>query len=244
MPLPLADASFAAQIPLAFAFGLLSVLTPCVLPLVPGYLSTVSAVEADRLGEPGVARRVLLGSLPFMLGFTVVFVALGAGAAGIGSVLSPARRAEIAGLILVVFGLAFMGLLPMPKQLVAPGLVASARRRGSFALGAAFSVCAAPCIGPILGSALALASRRSTVAQGSLLLLVYSAGLGVAFVLAAVAFTRAMGTFRWLRDRYVVMQLGSGVLLVGLGLLLFFHRDWWLRIAFNRVLDWLHLPQI
>jgi cytochrome c-type biogenesis protein len=242
--MPLGDTSFAAQLPLAFVFGLLSILTPCVLPLVPGYLSTVSAVEADRLGQPGMARRVLVGSVPFMLGFTVVFVALGAGAAGIGHLLSPARRSEVAGLILVVFGLAFMGLLPMPERLIAPGLVTSARRRGSFALGAAFSVCAAPCIGPILGSALALASKRSTVAQGSLLLLVYSAGLGAAFVLAAIAFSRAMATFRWLRDRYWTLQAASGALLVGLGLLLFFHRDWWLRVAANRVLDALHLPQI
>src|SRR5262245_12288433 len=120
----LADTSFAVQIPLAFVFGLLSVLTPCVLPLVPGYLSTVSAVEANRLGERGVSRRVLLASVPFMLGFTVVFVALGAGAVGIGHVLAPSRRSEVAGLVLVVFGLAFMGLLPMPERLLAPGLVA------------------------------------------------------------------------------------------------------------------------
>jgi cytochrome c-type biogenesis protein len=227
----------AGQALLAFVFGLISIVTPCVLPLVPGYLSAVSAVEASRLGERGVARRVALSSIPFILGFTVVFVGLGAGASAISSVLAPARRSEIAGVILVVFGLSFTGLLPVPERLVAPGIVGSARRRGSFFLGAAFSLCAAPCIGPILASALALAGQRGTVAQGSLLLLVYSAGLALAFLLVAIGFTRAMGAFRWLRDRYVYVQTVSGSLLVGLGLLFFFHRDWWLRVLLNRVLD-------
>ena len=229
----------------AFLAGLVSFLSPCVLPLVPGYLSAVSAVDATELGTTGVARRVALASLPFIAGFTAVFVALGAGAAAIGGVLDPSRRAEVAGLILVVFGLAFMGLLPYPERLIAPGLVVGAGRRGSSVLlGAAFSLCAAPCIGPILGSALALASRTSTVAQGSLLLLVYSAGLAVAFLLVAVAFARAMGTFRWLRDRYRYIQATSGVILVALGFLFFFHRDWWLRVILNRALEAIGLGNV
>jgi cytochrome c-type biogenesis protein len=227
----------AAQALAAFVFGLISIVTPCVLPLVPGYLSAVSAVEASRLGEPGIARRVALSSIPFILGFTVVFVGLGAGAAAIAGVLSPARRSELAGVILVVFGLSFVGLLPVPERLIAPGIVGSARRRGSFFLGAAFSLCAAPCIGPILASALALASQRGTVAQGSLLLLVYSGGLALAFLAVAIGFTRAMGAFRWLRDRYLYVQMVSGSLLVALGLLFFFHRDWWLRVLLNRILE-------
>jgi cytochrome c-type biogenesis protein len=221
----------------AFLAGLISIVTPCVLPLVPGYLSAVSAVEPHRLGEPGIARRVLVSSVPFFVGFTVVFVALGAGAAALGGVLPPDRRTEVAGLIMVVFGLAFLGLLPIPERLFAPGLVDSARRRGTVFLGAAFAVCAAPCVGPILGSALALASRSSTVVQGSLLLVVYSLGLSFGFLLAGIGFVRAMGAFRWLRDRYVYVQWVSGVLLVALGLMLFFHRDWWLRVMVNRFLD-------
>src|SRR5204862_2416325 len=117
----------ATRVPIAFLAGLVSVITPCVLPLVPGYLSAVSAVEARRLGERGVTRRVVLSSLPFILGFSVVFVALGAGSAAISGVLSPSRRSEIAGLILVVFGLGFMGLLSMTARLLAPRLVARAR---------------------------------------------------------------------------------------------------------------------
>jgi len=213
------------------------VITPCVLPLVPGYLSAVSAIEADRLGRPGAARHVALASLPFIGGFTVVFVVLGAGAAAIGGVLPGDRQTELAGLILVVLGLTFVGLLPWPERVLAPGLLTGARRRGSSALlGAAFAVCAAPCIGSVLASILVLAGDTSSVIRGAVLLAAYSAGLGLAFLLAAVAFTQAMGAFRWLRDYYVVLRVSGGLTLVALGLLLFFHYDWWLRVFLNRVL--------
>jgi cytochrome c-type biogenesis protein len=225
------------KIPVAFLAGFVSVITPCVLPLVPGYLSAVSAVEADRLGSPGAARRVALASLPFIAGFTVVFVLLGAAAAAIGSVLPSARQAELAGLVLVALGLTFIGLLPWPDRLLAPGLLTGARRRGSSALlGGAFAICAAPCIGTVLASILVLASTGE-VLRGAVLLAAYSAGLGFAFLLAAVAFAQAMGAFRWLRDHYVVIRVAGGLMLVVLGLLLFFHRDWWLRVFLNRLLE-------
>ncbi len=234
-----------AQVPIAFFAGLLSIVTPCVLPLVPGYLSAVSAVEADRLGQPGVARRVALSSVPFILGFTLVFVALGAGAAAIGGVLNPERQAELAGILLVVLGLTFLGLLPWPESTVAPGLLTRAREQGSgVLLGAAFAVCAGVCIGPVLASILVLASDASSVLRGSLLLAAYAAGLASAFLLAGIAFARAMGAFRWLRDRFFFIRGAGGVLLVSLGLLLFFHRDWWLRVAANRVLEALGLGEI
>jgi cytochrome c-type biogenesis protein len=221
------------------------VITPCVLPLVPGYLSAMSAVEANRLGQPGAARRVVLSSLPFIGGFTVVFVVLGAGAAAVGGILDSDRQAELAGLVLVVLGLTFIGLLPWPERVVAPGLLSGARRRGSSTLlGAAFAVCAAPCIGTVLASILVIASDTGTVLRGAVLLAAYSAGLGLAFLLAGVAFTQAMGTFRWLRDHYVVIRVVGGLMLVALGLLLFFHRDWWLRVFLNRLLDDLGLGDI
>ncbi|MBA2568008.1 MAG: cytochrome c biogenesis protein CcdA [Actinobacteria bacterium] len=233
------------RIPIAFLAGFASIVTPCVLPLVPGYLSAVSAVEAGRLGKPGTARRVAFGSLPFIAGFTVVFVVLGAGAAAIGGVLSSDRQAELAGLILVVLGLTFIGLLPWPERLVAPGLVSGARSRGSsLLLGAAFAVCAAPCIGTVLASILVLASDTGTVLRGSALLAAYSLGLGVAFLLAGVAFARAMGAFRWLRDHYTAIRVTGGLMLVALGLLLFFHRDWWLRILVARFLDAIGLGDV
>jgi cytochrome c-type biogenesis protein len=132
----------------------------------------------------------------------------------------------------------FMGLLPWPERMVAPGLLTGARRQGSsMLLGGAFAVCAAPCIGTVLAGILVLAADSRTVVRGSLLLVAYSAGLGSAFLLAGVAFARAMTVFRWVRDHYLLIQRVSGAILVVLGLLLFFHRDWWLRVALNRVLD-------
>ena len=190
-----------------------------------------------RLGERGTARRVVVSSIPFILGFTVVFVILGAAAAAIGSVVSANVRTEIAGFILVVLGLAFMGLLPVPERVLAPGLLTGARRRGSGALlGGAFAVCAAPCIGSVLGAVLVLASTSGTVLKGTVLLAAYALGLGVAFLVAGLAFARAMGAFRWLRDRYMLIQFASGIVLVVLGLLLFLDREWWLQVAVNRAL--------
>jgi cytochrome c-type biogenesis protein len=235
----------AERIPIAFLAGLVSVLTPCVLPLVPGYLTAISSVEAERLGEKGVARRIAIASIPFMLGFTVVFVALGAGSAAIATVLDINGRNAIAGFILVVLGLVFIGLLPWPERVMGSGLIGHARRRESSALlGAAFAVCAAPCIGPVLASVLVLASSSSTVLRGSVLLFAYSLGIGVAFLLAGIAFARAMGAFRWVRDHYVVIRVISGVTLITLGLLLFFGKDWWLHVMLNRALDAVGLGQV
>jgi cytochrome c-type biogenesis protein len=225
------------QIPVAFAAGLLSFLAPCVLPLVPGYLSAVSAVEPARLGDRSASRHVVTSSIPFVLGFTAVFVALGTGVAAAGGLLSAKSQQEIAGFVVVVFGLAFMGLLPWPERLVAPGLMSGARRtRSNVLLGGAFGVCAAPCIGPVLASILALAGSTSTILQGSVLLLAYSAGLAIPFLLAGIAFARAMNAFRWLRDHYRAIRFASGAILVAIGLLLFFDRFWWLRVGANHLL--------
>ena len=235
----------AERIPVAFLAGFVSVLAPCVLPLVPGYLAAVSNVEAGRLGEPGVARRVVTSSLPFVFGFTVVFVALGAGAAAIGGVVAPSTQTEIAGFVLVVIGLSFLGLVPWPERVLAPGLLTGAQRRGStLLLGGAFAICAAPCIGSVLAAVLVLASDARTVIRGSLLLAAYSIGLAAAFLLAGIAFARAMAAFRWLRDHYQVIQFAGGATLVALGLLLFFHRDWWLRVLLNRALQHVGLDSV
>jgi cytochrome c-type biogenesis protein len=181
---------------------------------------------------------VIVTSIPFILGFTVVFVVLGAGAAAIGGSVAVQTQAEIAGFVLVVLGLGFVGLLPVPERIVAPGLLTGARRRGSgVLLGGAFAVCAAPCIGTVLAAVLVLASDTGTVLRGAALLAAYALGLGGAFLIAGVAFARAMGAFRWVRDRYAVIQVVSGLTLVALGLLLFFHRDWWLHVALNRALE-------
>jgi cytochrome c-type biogenesis protein len=225
----------AEKLPVAFLAGLLSVVTPCVLPLVPGYLSAVSAVEVDRLSEPGVGRRNVMASLPFIAGFTIVFVALGAGAAAVATTVPKATQTQIAGFVLIVIGFAFVGLLPMPQGTIAPGLLARARRGGSVLLGGAFAVCAAPCIGTVLASILVLAGSSGDVTRGVILLFAYSLGLGAAFVLAGIAFAHAMRAFRWVRQHYELLKVASGVTLIVLGLLLFFNRDWWLRVALDEL---------
>jgi len=233
------------KLPVAFLAGLVSVVTPCVLPLVPGYLSALSAVEVDRLGERGATRRVLTASVPFILGFTAVFVALGAGAAAIGSTVDKQTQEKIAGFVLIVIGLAFLRLLPWPERTLAPSLLVGARRRGSSALlGGAFAVCAAPCIGTVLASILVLASSTGTIAKGIVLLAAYSLGLGAAFLLAGVAFAHAMSAFRWVRDHYQLVSAASGALLVALGLLLFFNRSWWLNSVLDELLTKIGLGSI
>lgn len=228
------------ELPVALLAGFLSFLAPCVLPLVPGYLSAVSAVEADRLGDRGSARRVVVASIPFVIGFTAVFVLLGVGAQLLGDSLLRDQflLEQVAGFVLVVFGLAFMGLLPWPERLFGAGLLQEARSRGSrLALGGAFAICAAPCIGPVLAAILVLAGSSDTALQGAILLGVYSLGMAIPFVLAGAVFTRAMGAFRWLRDHYTVIQFVSGAIMVALGLLLFFGRFYVLRIYLNRLLE-------
>jgi cytochrome c-type biogenesis protein len=226
-----------AKIPLAFVAGLLSFITPCVLPLVPGYLSAVSGAQ------PGVGgRRVVIASLPFVAGFSIVFVGLGTAIAAAGGYLGGDRRLvpQIAGIVIVVLGFAFMGLLPLPylERLAAPGLIDRARGRDSrFLLGGAFAVCAAPCVGVMLASILALASDSSTVWKGAVLLAIYSFGLALPFLLVGIGFDRVLAASRWLRDHYASVRVASGAILVVIGLLLFFDRFWWLNSGVSRVRD-------
>jgi cytochrome c-type biogenesis protein len=204
-------------------------------------------VNADELGRPGVARRVVVSSIPFVLGFTAIFVSLGVGASRLGGSLfrDQLRLEQISGFGLVVFGLAFMGLLPWPERLVGAGLVRGARSRGSrLLLGGAFAVCAAPCIGPVLAAILVLAGSSDTALEGAALLAVYSLGLAIPFVLVGAAFTRMMGAFRWLRDHYRAIQFAGGLVMVVLGLLLFFGRFYVLRIYVNRVLEWFGIEPV
>ena len=228
----------AGQFLLTFFAGFASIAFPCVLPLVPGYLSTVSAVEAQRLGEPGTARRVTVSSLPFIVGFTIVFVALGALSTVIADAVDRRTQQAIAGFVLVVAGLALAGLLPWTERTVAPGLLMGAQRTHSrVLLGGAFAVCAAPCVGPFLAGALALAGSSSTVVRGSALLAVYSVGLGLAFLAVGIFFARGMAAFRWLRDHFRVISVAGGAVLVALGLLLFFDRFYWVQIYTHRALE-------
>jgi cytochrome c-type biogenesis protein len=216
------------RIPVAFLAGFASFVAPCVLPLVPGYLATIGARESPR--------RTLVTSLPFVAGFTIVFVLLGVAISALAGVVDQRVFEEIAGFVLVVFGLAFAHLLPLPERPIAPGLLGAARNRGSrVLLGAAFATCAAPCVSPILASTLVLAANTSTLAEAAVLLFAYSLGLAIPFVVTGVLFGPAMGSFRWLRDRYRYFEYAGAAVLVALGLLLFFDKVWWLRTGAQHV---------
>jgi cytochrome c-type biogenesis protein len=210
----------------AFAVGFISFVSPCVLPLVPGYLSAVSGVSlADIQAGDRRVQRVLVPAIVFCLAFTVVFVALGMTATGLGTTLRDSRGTldRIAGVVIVALGVFFL-LTPFVDRLNREwrpeALMARAGSGGPLVAGAAFAFAWTPCVGPTLGSILTAASVQDTVTQGAILLLFYSAGLAVPFLLTAVAFTRMTAAFRWLRDRYVIITALSGLILIGMGVLL------------------------
>jgi cytochrome c-type biogenesis protein len=211
----------------AFAVGVVSFISPCVLPLVPGYLSAVSGVSVAELrsGDRRLSR-VLLPAIVFCLSFTVVFVALGMTATGLGSALQDSRGTldKVAGAVIVALGVFFL-LTPfvpkLNKEWRPDALIARAGSGGPLVAGAAFAVAWTPCVGPPLRSIQTAASTQDTVGKGGVLLAFYSAGLAVPFLLTAVAFGRATTAFRWLRDRYLIVTAVAGCVLVAMGVMLF-----------------------
>jgi cytochrome c-type biogenesis protein len=205
----------------AFAAGLVSFATPCVLPLVPAYMSAIGASATD----PG---RALRAAAPFVIGFSAVFVTLGV-AVGLAGSLVTSHRIELVhlgGIVIVAMGFVMMGLIRVPflERSLAPG-VAPARASGSsLLLGGAFGLCWTPCVGPVLGSILALAATEATAARGAGLLAAYAAGLAVPFLAVALGLGQAMSAGRFLRDRYMTVRIVSGVILVAAGLLVFFDK--------------------
>jgi cytochrome c-type biogenesis protein len=210
----------------AFAVGFVSFVSPCVLPLVPGYLSAVSGVSLAEIqhGERRVSR-VLLPAIVFCLSFTVVFVALGMTATGLGSALRDERGTldTVAGAVIIALGVLFVVTPFVPRlnrEWRPDALMSRAGSGGPLIAGAAFAFAWTPCVGPTLGTILTAASVQDTVSEGAVLLLFYSAGLAVPFLLTAVAFTRATAAFRWLRDRYLAITAVSGAVLIAMGVLL------------------------
>lgn len=206
----------------AFAAGFLSFTSPCVLPLVPGYLSYVSGVGVDELGAQ--PRRVTVTTAWFVAGFAAMFVAFGAGAAWFGTALIENRRVlEIAAGIFIVFaGLVFAGAR-LPLKLLREVRLPWPRSGGPLApslAGVAFAVGWTPCVGPTLAAILALSAGGASPEQGAALLAVYALGLGVPFLLFGLAFTRAIGLTRVLRRHWRAVNVVSGLLLVGFGVLL------------------------
>ena len=220
----------------AFAAGLVSFATPCVLPLVPAYLAAVGGASVDDLRARRGVGPTLRGVAPFVLGFGAVFVVFGALVGAAGSALDDWRHevTQASGIVVVAMGLVIAGALPLPSL---PGLSGGERRpHSALLLGGAFALSWTPCVGPVLAAVLALASTRGGAAQAALLLGAYAAGLAVPLIASAVAFDRALGAASFLRDRYTLIRVVSGIVLVALGLLVFFDRTWWLSVAVNRVL--------
>ena len=227
----------------AFAVGFVSFISPCVLPLVPGYLSAVSGVSLTEISDGDRRmRRILLPALVFCAAFTVVFVALGMTATSLGSVLRDGRGTldKVAGAVIIALGVFFL-LTPFVDRLNREwrpeALISRAGSGGPLVAGAAFAFAWTPCIGPTLGSILTAASVSDTVAEGGILLLFYSLGLAVPFLLTAVAFTRATTAFRWLRDRYLIVTAVSGLVLIAMGILLFTGELTQLNIEAQQALD-------
>jgi cytochrome c-type biogenesis protein len=210
----------------AFAVGFISFISPCVLPLVPGYLSTISGVSFADIQEGRGRMRVLGPALLFCLAFTVMFVALGMGATGLGQTLNEHRAVlrQISGIVLIVMGVFFIGTLFLPlfnREWRPEQLMRRAHTGGPLIAGVAFAVAWLPCTGPTLGAILTAASNQQTVGKGGVLLAFYALGLAVPFILSALAFTTFSGIFKFFRDHYRAITVVSGVVLIVMGVLLY-----------------------
>ncbi len=233
------DGSLLLAVPVAAVAGLVSFLSPCVLPLVPGYLSFVTGLSGEQLAEaqraapaagdtlvrtaaPVRRSRVLAGSVLFVLGFSAVFVTSGALFGSLGSVLAGHQDVVdvVLGLLTILLGLAFLGLVPGLQREVRFHRLPSPGLAGAPLLGVLFGVGWTPCLGPTLAAVQTLAYREASAGRGALLTAAYCAGLGIPFVLTGLAFSRALGAFAVVKRHYaVVMRVGGGLLVV-VGLLL------------------------
>jgi cytochrome c-type biogenesis protein len=234
----------------AFAAGFVSFISPCVLPLVPGYLSAVSGVSIVDMEEGDrKTAAILLPAIVFCLAFAAVFVALGMAATGLGQTLRENIRTleRVAGGLIVVMGVFFV-LTPFVTRLNQEwhpsALMARAGAGGPLVAGAAFAVGWTPCIGPTLTAILAAAATKDSVGEGGVLLAIYSAGLAVPFLVSAVAFHRATRVFRWLRDHYTVITVVSGLTLIAMGVLIFSGELARLNIEAQQFLEKLGLDEL
>ena len=240
----------------AFGAGILSFISPCVLPLIPGYLSYISGLSLDEMrGTPGsggaavavaappaARRQVVLASLAFILGFSLVFIALGASASFVGQFLMSRLTllGRVAGAIVIIFGLHTMGVLRI-EWLYQEKRVQTTKRPvgfvGAVLVGSAFAFGWTPCLGPILAGILAVAATQDTVGHGIRLLAAYSIGLGVPFLATALAINRFFAAFAKIRRHYHAIEVVSGGLLVAIGLLIFTNK-------FTVIAQWLtpYLP--
>jgi cytochrome c-type biogenesis protein len=223
----------------AFVAGLFSFLSPCVLPLVPGYLSMISGAGLEELKAPqaNLMRRVMVNSIVFIFGFSIVFVALGLAATEVGQVLGIYKHtlARMAGVIIILFGLHLTGIFKI-KALYTDARLhnvkGSSTPFGAFVIGFAFAFGWTPCLGPILSGILAVAAEQSTLVKGALLLAVYSLGLAMPFLLTALLMERFLKFYSRFRSHMHALEVACGGLLIALGILLVLGR-------FTLISNWL-----
>jgi cytochrome c-type biogenesis protein len=224
--LPLAAAQADTTVVAAFAVGFVSFVSPCVLPLVPGYLSAVSGVSVTDLRDGRHRMSHVLGpAVVFCLSFTLMFVALGLTATSLGSTLRDSKQTldKAAGILIIAMGVFFLltPFVPVLNREWRPDtLIRRAGTGGPIIAGLAFAIAWTPCVGPTLASILAAASTSDSVGHGGVLLAFYSLGLAVPFLLTAVAFDRATTAFRWIRDHYLLVTAASGIVLIIMGTLI------------------------
>ena len=211
----------------AFVGGIFSFISPCVLPLIPVYISYISGISLEELQEKGKLAPVIINSFIFVLGFTVVFIFYGASATFIGQFLAKYKGvlAKIGGIIIILFGIHLTGIfrfkfLDYEKKL-------NVRSKplgyiGSFVMGFAFAFGWTPCIGPILAAILVLAAQKETLFQGILLLFVYSMGLGIPLILSGIFINYFFKAFSKIRRHFRKIEIVAGILLIILGILVFF----------------------
>lgn len=233
-------------VPIAFAAGIVAFLSPCVLPLAPGYVSYITGLTGAELAQPqGRRTQVLLGSLLFVLGFSVVFVSYGVLFGGAGAFLLEYADVinRVLGVLVIIMGLAFMGVIPGLQREWRMHRAPRWGVAGAPLLGLLFAIGWTPCIGPTLTAVQSLAFSEASALRGAILSFVYCLGLGLPFVLLALAFSRLAGALGWVRRHYVwVMRIGGGMLVV-VGILLvtglWSDLTIWLRVsspAFETVL--------
>ena len=213
----------------SFAFGVISFFSPCILPLIPVYLSCITGISAENLRKNAGSCRTVISALFFVFGFTLTFTLMGASASWIGKIIFARQEAvRIAGGILVIlFGLHLAGILKIKtlyrqKTLNLPGKFSG--HPGAFIMGLVFAFGWTPCVGPVLASILTMASMEETVARGMALLFFYGIGIGVPFVITALILERALIFFGIVKKHYAAVQLTAGLLLVAMGILLLLDR--------------------
>ena len=208
----------------AVVAGIVSFLSPCVLPLVPGYLSAVTGVSPSELESAGW-RSVLAPSLIFIASFSAIFIILGLTATGLGQALSDNRSTleDISGVLIIVLGVLFVAAAFLPqlaREWHVDALLERAGKGGPIVAGAAFGIAWTPCIGPTLGAILTAAAASSSAAHGALLLVAYSAGLGIPFLATALAFSRLTTAFAVVKRHYAIVIGIGGAILVAMGVLI------------------------